>query len=114
MEQAKLLEVIKRLRKQHRFTHQEMGEKISLSKQAYARLEGGKNQSISLGEINRIAAVFQLTTIELLQKATPEGKAEKLLEESIELFREAQVKINEAEKLLNTERAKKEEKKHKA
>lgn len=101
MEKKKVLITVKRLRNEAKLTHRQMGDKIGLSKQAYARLENGYTESFDLKEITNIAKVFNMTAAELLQEATPEGEAKRLLKEGIVLFRQAQEKIDRAEQILN-------------
>jgi transcriptional regulator with XRE-family HTH domain len=100
MEKQDLLQIIKRLRISEGLTHQEMADKLEWGKQTYERMENGRTQVLDLADIGKIAQVFGLTTIELLQGATPEGTAKALLKEAVDLFREAQAKVDTAEQIL--------------
>lgn len=100
MDKKDLLKTIKQLRSNHKLTHQQIADKLGWGKQTYERLENGRTQNFNLDELSQIARVFGLTMVDLVNQATPEGQAESLLREGIQLFREAQEKIDEAERIL--------------
>lgn len=100
MEKQDLLQVIKKLRISEGLTHQEMADRLEWGKQTYERMENGRTQVLDLADIGKIAQVFGLTTVELMSNATPEGTVKTLLKEAIDLFREAQTKVDEAEQIL--------------
>lgn len=100
MERHELVSIVRELRQKHQLTQAEMAKRLHVGKQAYERLENGVTQRIDFDTINRIAEIFQLSTIELISYRTPEGEAKKLLLEAIRYFEEGQKKIREAKKIL--------------
>lgn len=99
-----LLKNIKQLRTDREWTHEQMGYRLGMSKQAYERLENGRNQTLNYGVIEQIAEIFEMTTAELISYNSSENTARKLLEEAIQHFEKGQAKVAEAKKILEQEK----------
>jgi len=96
MTKEKLLEIIKHLRKERQWTHEQMGEKLGLNRQAYERLENGRTKKLDFEIIEQIAEIFDMATLDLINHGSSREMATKLLEEAIQHFAEGRKKIEEA------------------
>lgn len=61
----KINENIKKIRKNKRFTQQEMANKLGLSLSAFSNIESGK-ADVNMTRISEIAEIFEMTSVELI------------------------------------------------
>lgn len=100
MTKEQLLQNIKQLRTERKWTYQQTADKLGWSRQAYERMENNRIKKLAFDDIEKVAQIFEMTTLELIGYNTTEVTAKRLLKEAIQFFKQGQAKINEAEALL--------------
>ena len=109
MDKEQLLQNIKQLRTKRKWTYQQTADKLGWSRQAYERMENGRTQKLAFDDIEQVAQIFEMTTIELIGYNSTEIATKRLLKEAIQFFKLGQAKINEAEILLEQKMPEKKE-----
>lgn len=102
MNKQRLLEIIKKLRKENKWTHEQMAGRVGWSKQVYEKFENGRTQTMDFDAIEQIAQALDMTYLELINYDSPKEAATKLLTEAMQHFQEGQKKIAKAQAILGS------------